>query len=192
MRAEELRVHAPAEDFDIGEACRLQRGLYILGRDKGRPRAIVKPAEKAHERFLEPAVAVVLAVGVKVCVVAGNDGDAELLCCPQGRHAEGTLGGDVDEVGLALAPIALKPSGTEPAKLQARVAGDRVAAHEVLRKVVDRPLAVGLLFRAYDGHVVPAFDHAGDEAVQRHGHAVDFGRKGFGDEGDLHAAASWW
>ena len=59
----------------------------------------VPAAEHNGAVALDPADAVVVGVLVEVGVEAGNHGDRAIEGVPQGRMAEGCLGGDVDDIG---------------------------------------------------------------------------------------------
>ena len=75
------------------------------------------------------------------------------------------------------------------AEAQAVVAGEREARHDVLVRILC-VRRLGALARADDAHTVALPTQLIADTVQRHSHAVDFGRVGFSDDTEFHCESS--
>src|SRR5688572_13083851 len=137
--------------------------------------------EVAERGAREEREAVVAAVAVEIGVEAGADGQAEFARSEQRRIPERALGGDVDEVGTLEAPEADEAAACGKTEAEEGVAGNGDRAEKFLAvESVDPVVIKGTLARAIDGDGVTAMGETLDEMAQRHGDAVDLGRKGFG------------
>ena len=82
-----------------GSARRCARApAHVLGRHHGAQRPVVKPPQVGGDRLLEPADAVVPAVGMEIRVKVAGDGNPELLRGGERRPAQRSLGHDVHDV----------------------------------------------------------------------------------------------
>ncbi len=210
-RAEALRIHAARDHAQAPQTGRGQLALQACCGHHGAGGAVVEMAQVSHDRRMQPAHAVVAAVGVEVGAEVADHRHAQLAGGAQRRPAQRAFGDDVHDIGPLRCPALDQLTPRRQAHLQRRVARYRQAAQQHLgeTRFVARDLGGGLT-RPHQLQVVAprlqAFDHAG----QRGGNAVDLGRVGLGDQGHapgasgrqggfqqgrLHAAkpsAAWW
>lgn len=185
---EESGIDTSAEEAKVGEAGGLELAQDILGGDESAEGTVVEAAQPCEDPVGEPAVTVVATVAVEVGVEAGDEGNAEAGGRADGTPAEGAFGGDVDHIGAVLAPCAEEALGGGEAKTQFGVAGNGQTGNgEEVIGVGFRGcggLPVGTVGGDYLNAGLPFLEPV-DEALQGHGDAIDFGREGFGYEGEF-------
>jgi len=189
-RRKAVGVDAAPDHLHVTKAARDELGAQVFGGHHGREGAVVELAQVGHDRFAQPAHAVVPAVGIEVGAKVRGQRQFQLVRGLQRRPAQRALGGDVHDVGSAQRPQLGQRRFGRQAHLQVRVAWDRQAAQQhFVEALAAVGLVIGLLARAYQLQVVAAVAQAFDDASDRQRHTVDFGRVGLGDDGDAQRAA---
>ena len=185
---ENWRVSTPRESTpEPGEAGRGEFAAQLHGRREGAKRAIVHVAQPGEGEPAQRREPIMAGIDMKVGVEARRDRQAQRPRGGDGGGAERALRGDVHEIGTIGAPALFQPAPRGQAEPEQRVARDGQAGQGHSRN--SRLAAVVRQIgppRPVDRHrVTPAAEFAGDDA-KGHRHAVDLGREGFGDDGELH------
>ena len=181
-------IYAAGEQAHALETVGGELGVEFGGGREGDARAVVKVAEVGEGGTGEKGEAVVFGVAVEVGVETGGERESEFIGGGERGVAEGAFGGDVDEIGAGGAPGFEETAADGETAAQERVArnGEAGAEQLVVKAVGAREIG-RVLTRTDDGDAVSAEGETLDEMGEGHGHAVDLGREGFGDEGDVHA-----
>lgn len=177
-----------------GEIAKTQGGKVateIFGRSERAAGAIVDVAEPGEGETLQRTDPVVKRVGVEVGVEARGDRNIQRAGGADGGSAEWSFGGHVDEVGSGVAPKSAELAAGGEAETEERIAGDRQAGHrgDTIFRVIGGLREVGTPRTVNGDDMSASTEFAGDHA-ERHGDAVDFRRKGFGDESEFHKRVS--
>ena len=179
------RVNATRHHMQALKALAIQRAAQLLGGHHRAVGLVVELAQVGGNGLLQPAHAVVAAVGIEVGSEITAYRQPQLACRLQSRPAQRPFGGDVNQVGPPRRPQRQQMLFGRQPHAQVRVFGNGQTAHQHLLQPVDGPLALGIrgLARAQKLHIVPPGLQTRHQTSQRHGHAVDFGRVGFGHQG---------
>ena len=159
------------------------QGLCGHGRARG---PVMKLAQIAQDGALQPAGAVMAAVGMEVGSEVGADRQLELTRSMQGRPAQRAFCGDVHHVGSLYRPLAHQHLFGRQPHAQARVAGDGHAGGQQLIRIGRALLIKDGLRRSDQLQPMPPGAQALDHPRQGEGDAIDLGRVGLGDHGDAH------
>ena len=149
----------------------------------------MKPAQVSEGGAGEKVETVMLRVAVEVGVETGGERDAQRVGGGKRGPAQGTLGGDMHDIGAINAPRPQQGAAHRQPEPEHGIAGDGQTRVEHLVKRSADMRRVGLILpRAVDDHAEPALGETGGEVAQGHGDAVDLWRESFGDEREFQLA----
>ncbi len=180
---EQLPIDAARQQFQAFEAAALQFDALAAAGHQGQLRTVVEPAQVAGQRPGQQADAVMPGVLLEVGVKAADHRDLQALRGTQGGQAERAFGGDIEHIGAMQPPLAQQLVQGRLAPLQAGIARQRPATGEQ-QLVIALAAVVSALPRTHQLQAMAARAQAVDQAPEGIGHAIDFRREGFADQGD--------
>ena len=146
----------------------------------------MKFAQITQDGALQPARAVVTAVGVEIGPEVGADRQFQLPGRMQSRPAQGALGGDMHHIGSLGGPMAYQHPFGRQAQAQTRVAGDGHTGGQQLVRISGALLVEDGLRWTNQVQAMVARTQPVHHFGQGDGNAIDLGWIGFRDHGDAH------
>lgn len=162
----------------------LQLQLLADARHQCQRRTVVKPAQVMRQHPGQQTEAVLTGVLLEIGMKTAHYRDPQAPCRAQGRQAQRAFGGDVQHVRALAFPAPEQFVHRRLTPLQPRIPRQRPAPAEQQGVVAGQGL-IAILARAHQLDLMPTGAQAITQAAQGIGHAVDFRREGFGDQGDV-------